>query len=255
MNTTTPTEFRNECLAQDPCYRNSMTAKGYYQSHMLDYYLGADMKQLKPASSIDTSLKYTIKNSNSGLYLSVNERKTESGANVEQSSDEQYWTFKDGGDGYYYLYSEVGDGKTYLLDVDYGKIENGTNIGIYQNTNADAQLFKLVDNLDGAYTIVTKVIKDSSCIGVTGVSKDEGANIIQWECNESADQKWIIEVKSDEVTGDVDSDGVFSISDIVMMKKWLMSSGEITDKEAWDIDKNGAVNIFDLALMKNMAID
>ncbi|WP_415934101.1 hypothetical protein [Ruminococcus champanellensis] len=30
LSTTVPTQYRNECLAQDPCYRNCMTAKGYY---------------------------------------------------------------------------------------------------------------------------------------------------------------------------------------------------------------------------------
>ena len=41
--TTSPTSERIYTLAQNPCYRNCMTAKGYYQSHMLDYFLGADM--------------------------------------------------------------------------------------------------------------------------------------------------------------------------------------------------------------------
>ncbi len=43
-NTTAPTDTRLYCLAQNPCYRNCMTAKGYYQSHMLDYYLGTGME-------------------------------------------------------------------------------------------------------------------------------------------------------------------------------------------------------------------
>lgn len=45
LTTTSPTDERLYCLAQNPCYRNCMTAKGYYQSHMLDYYLGTDMEQ------------------------------------------------------------------------------------------------------------------------------------------------------------------------------------------------------------------
>lgn len=44
FTTTMPTDTRLYCLAQNPCYRNCMTAKGYYQSHMLDYFLGADME-------------------------------------------------------------------------------------------------------------------------------------------------------------------------------------------------------------------
>ena len=45
--TTASTDERFYCLAQNPCYRNCMTAKGYYQSHMLDYFLGDGMEQPK----------------------------------------------------------------------------------------------------------------------------------------------------------------------------------------------------------------
>lgn len=44
IETTDPTDMRLYCLAQNPCYRNCMTAKGYFQSHMLDYYLGTGME-------------------------------------------------------------------------------------------------------------------------------------------------------------------------------------------------------------------
>ena len=44
LQTTIPTDTKLYCLAQNPCYRNCMTAKRYFQSHMLDYYLGTDMK-------------------------------------------------------------------------------------------------------------------------------------------------------------------------------------------------------------------
>ena len=43
ISTTIPTEYRINCLAQDPAYRNDMTSKGYVQSNMLSYYMGADM--------------------------------------------------------------------------------------------------------------------------------------------------------------------------------------------------------------------
>lgn len=45
--TAASTNERIYCLAQNPCYRNCMTAKGYYQSHMLDYYLGTGMEEPK----------------------------------------------------------------------------------------------------------------------------------------------------------------------------------------------------------------
>ena len=44
LSTADETDLRLYSLSQNPCYRNCMTAKGYYQSHMLDYYLGTDME-------------------------------------------------------------------------------------------------------------------------------------------------------------------------------------------------------------------
>ena len=43
-----------------------------------------------------------------------------------------------------------------MLDLDYGKTENGTNIQIYQDTNSDAQQFKFVKASDNSYVIYTK---------------------------------------------------------------------------------------------------
>ena len=53
---TAETDIRLYCLAQNPCYRNCMTAKGYFQSHMLDYYLGTDM-EMPTAPNITTIAK------------------------------------------------------------------------------------------------------------------------------------------------------------------------------------------------------
>lgn len=43
FTTNTPTDTRLYTLAQNPAYRNSMTIKGYVQSHLPDYYLGEGM--------------------------------------------------------------------------------------------------------------------------------------------------------------------------------------------------------------------
>jgi len=45
FTTQIPTTRRLYTLAQNPAYRNGMTVKGYYQSHMLDYYLGHGMTE------------------------------------------------------------------------------------------------------------------------------------------------------------------------------------------------------------------
>ena len=145
---------------------------------------------------LDTTKVYQFQNSNSGLMLEVANASTEAGANVQQYAENgnncQKWTLKEFGDGYYYILSQLSDGKTYYLDVADGKSDDGTNIQIFTNNKSSTQLFKFIPNPDGTYYIVTRATRDKGGLGVSGASKDNGANVIQWTKNGSADQKWIV---------------------------------------------------------------
>ena len=234
------TDYRITTLMHDPQYRMQVSAQqtAYNQPPHPSFFLGTgydlparptncevnggDFAPIsKKGAIIDTAHKYTIKNVNSGLYLEVADSKAQNGSNVQQGSLAQGWTFEDAGDGYYRLYSELGNGKTYLLDIDYGKTENGTNIGIWGNTNSDAQLFKFVDNGNGTYNICTKVTNDNSGIGVTAASKETGANVIEWACNESNDQKWTIEIKVDPIEGSIFKNVI--VNDTENYQDWQIS--------------------------------
>ncbi len=216
------TDYRITTLMHDAHYRMQVSAQNtaYNQPPHTSFFLGtgydlpkrptdtvnttgADIKPVKNGAVINTGYTYKIKNKNSGLYLEVADSKAENGANVQQgTTGAAGWRFVESDkSGYYYVYSELGDGKTFLLDLDFGKPDNGTNIGIYGNTSSDAQLFKLVDNGDGTYAICTRVTNDASGIGVTAASKESGANVVEWECNDSDDQKWILEIKIDPIDG------------------------------------------------------
>ena len=111
---------------------------------------------------------------------------------AENGNNCQKWTLKEFGDGYYYILSQLSDGKTYYLDVADGKSDDGTNIQIFTNNKSSTQLFKFIPNPDGTYYIVTRATRDKGGLGVSGASKDNGANVIQWTKNGSADQKWIV---------------------------------------------------------------
>ncbi|MBQ4466315.1 MAG: RICIN domain-containing protein, partial [Oscillospiraceae bacterium] len=170
------TNYRIQCLMHDPQYRTQVSAQNtaYNQPPHTSFFLGTGYdiparpactvntgKNGKAGASIDTTHTYRLRNVNSGLYLEVADAAAANGTNVQQgTTGGTLWTVADAGSGYYYLYSTLGDGKTYLLDIDYGKTENGTNIGIWGNTDSDAQLFKFVDNGDGSYTLCTKVTGD-----------------------------------------------------------------------------------------------
>lgn len=144
---------------------------------------------------IDTSKTYMIKNVNSGKYMDVCGAKAANGTNVIQytaskAKANNTWKFVPDGNGYYYIYSCLGDGNTYLLDVAYNSSSNGANIGIYQNTYCSAQLYKLVKNSDGSYSIYTKSSGCKSVVEVTNASTTNNANVQQWGYNGHNCQKW-----------------------------------------------------------------
>ena len=219
------TGSRITTLMQDPQYRNQVAGQNisYNQPPHASFYLGSDqpiparpvvqvngnggtVEPIEPPTPtrptgavMDTSVKYHFQNVGSGQYLEVDGGKAENGANVQQWGADAFanhnsWKLIAAGDGYYYIRSCVGDGKTYFLDLANGKLDNGTNIGIWENTHSDAQLFKFVDNGDGTYTITTKATEDKACVAVASDSTDSGANIVQWTCNGKDSQKWKISV-------------------------------------------------------------
>lgn len=59
-----------------------------------------------------------------------------------------------------------------------------------------------------------------------------------------------------EVPGDVDSNGEFSASDVVLLQKWLLAVPDtnLSDWNAGDLYEDGKLNILDLCAMKRMLI-
>ncbi len=52
------------------------------------------------------------------------------------------------------------------------------------------------------------------------------------------------------VRGDVNADGTCSVLDLIMLRKWLLGSGEITDAGAGDLCEDGVINVYDIGMMK-----
>ena len=58
-----------------------------------------------------------------------------------------------------------------------------------------------------------------------------------------------------DVSGDVNSDGVFNISDAVILQRWILNDGsEIADRKAGDFYQDGILDVFDLCLMKKKLV-
>ena len=54
--------------------------------------------------------------------------------------------------------------------------------------------------------------------------------------------------------GDVNADGNFSLADVVMLQKWIIKHGNITDWQAGDLDDNQQLTAADLTEMKKMLL-
>ena len=61
-----------------------------------------------------------------------------------------------------------------------------------------------------------------------------------------------LEQNAHTVQGDVDANGVFALTDVVLMQKWLLAVPDtnLTNWEAGDFCKDGNLNGYDLSLMK-----
>ncbi|MBE6847586.1 MAG: hypothetical protein E7503_05595 [Ruminococcus sp.] len=204
--TTHASDERIYCLAQNPAYRNCMTAKGYYQANVLDYFLGYGMEPTQipdiciiGQSALENNGVYMIKNVNSGQYLEVQGGTAANGTNVQQwgangASAHNTWKLVDDGNGFWYLISQLGDGKTYYLDINGGDVANGTNVQIWEKSGSRGQQFTMTKNADGSYVIHTNTYTGGvKCVEVADASTASGANVQQMKVNGSSCQSWIFE--------------------------------------------------------------
>ena len=58
-------------------------------------------------------------------------------------------------------------------------------------------------------------------------------------------------VKGFKLKGDVDANGKVEVADAVMLLKYLLTSGDVTDAEAADMNEDGVLNVTDLSLLKH----
>ncbi len=189
-----------------------------YLTNSFNSAYGSAVTEYTPAV-LNEGAVYMFKNVNSGLYMEADGAKAANGTNVQQwgateAAVHNSWRVISAGGGYYNIYSQVGDKVTYLLDVDSNKTADGTNIGIWSDTGADAQKFKFYKNDDGSYLILTKTSKDQSCIAVSSASANSGANVVQWSVSQGdKSQKWeLIQVENTGCSMDTSKEYMFKNS-------------------------------------------
>jgi len=209
-------------------------------------------------TEFDTSKTYMIQNCASMLYMEVENGTAANGSYVQQwgadgGQSHNTWIFEPVGDGYYMLKSGLGN---FYLDVDYGKTEDGTKIGIYENTSSNAQYFKFIKNSDGSFKITTAVSSDKSVLDITDGSTGSGAKVVEMTINGKASQNWwVFEAFEAEnyIKGDTDSNETVDIFDLAVMRKAVADSSKLTSTQlkAADVNEDGNVNASDLELLQN----
>ena len=187
------------------------------------------------------------------------------GTNVSQSaaqfpSEANTWKLKAGAnEGEYYIYSMLDGGDTYLLDVADGKTDNGTNIGIWTDTESNAQVFKIFKDGD-VYHIATAVSDYKSYVGIWGGSHDDKANAIEWENDRTDNQKWqmLPAAAADDaplLQADLDGDGKVTAKDLTLAKRAILTgSDKYNVVQAIDVNGDMKADSTDIGTLRDYLI-
>ena len=200
---------------------------------------------LNPKGAVIENGRYRIKNVNSELFIS------EKNGNAVQSNG-TVWTFTKNNDETFYITTLDG----MALTVEKSADTNGTNILLQKHKGDTAQKYTLCRNTDGTYALLTAASDNKSCLDVYNISKEDGANICQWEYWGGNGQKFILEPVK-EIEGDVNADGALSVTDAVLLQKWLLAvpDAKLTDWKAADLCEDNIINVLDLHLLKRMLFE
>ena len=87
---------------------------------------------------------------------------------------------------------------------------------------------------------------------------------IIWELTQDANgEQSLLKVINDtlrggtSITGDVNADGSFNVSDLVLLQKWLLAApdDELTNWQAADLCADGRLTVFYLCLMRKALVE
>ncbi|MBR5404867.1 MAG: dockerin type I repeat-containing protein [Oscillospiraceae bacterium] len=84
----------------------------------------------------------------------------------------------------------------------------------------------------------------------------ENDEMTEWEnAYFKVEEEGITEITAEEMVrlaGDCNADGAVTVSDLVMLQKWLLCDGELTDWRSADLSGDGKINAVDMALLKRL---
>lgn len=132
----------------------------------------------------------------------------------------------------------------------------GGEIPVSQINKTWRKVINAANPLDNDYFVVDTSEFDSSKTGTYNVkiSLTDEACKKWWYCYPA---KISVTVLDEIVKGDVNADGKFDISDVVLLQKWLLGSSDVTlpNWKAADFCEDGKLNVLDLCMMKCKLIE
>ena len=144
-------------------------------------------------------------------------------------------------------------GRGYTSD---GELDWNSYMSFADIVNADNEYYN-ADNYNGiAYNGADTIARKAE------LAKDYGGIMI-WELTQDAKgEQSLLKVINDTIrndtfiAGDVNADGSFNVSDLVLMQKWLLAvpDTELNDWKAGDLCEDGILDVFDLCVMRKKLI-
>ena len=159
------------------------SASASHMSIPMNAAYSAENEMSITADSIIPDGLYSIKNVNSGKYLSQRY------GNVLQLGSPKAWRIINQPDGSCFItYSD-----DYALTVECGTGSDGNNISLQRIDGSESQKFLLKQAEDNTYALLTVASGGESAVDVYNISKEDGANICQWDYWGGDGQRFVLE--------------------------------------------------------------
>ncbi len=184
--------------------------------------------RMEPVYAAVDAGNYTIRNLNSGYWLSDSEN------GLAQTIDHQVWALQRNENGTYSILDGGSNAITFLENGSNGTPDGGRyGLAPLENDNR-LQQFRIRCNADGSYSFLWNVDDQTYCIGINGEGTALGVPISASSFFGSLSQRFILEPTAEapeapvSVKGDVNCDGVVKIDDVVLLSRYLGEDTTIT---------------------------
>lgn len=192
-------------------------------------------------------------------YLDVTAKKADDGTNIEiykaSASDAQLFQFMENDDGTYTILTKVSNGKS-CVEVKDNSTASGANVQQWTCNGVDCQKWvaepvAYVTTTTTMNTITTN--NTTTTTSATTAAKPTESAVTTTRASSLTTTTTIMEPLK---FGDLNSDGVANIADVVFMQKYLLGLSTLTFEEytCADMNGDGNVNGFDLAILRQTVL-